>query len=92
MDLEQLRREIDHIDAQLVILLEKRMDLINQIAAYKKREQIEVLNQQRETAILEMVSKNIQNADYEKTILATFESVMTYSRLYQCQRLIHDKD
>ncbi|MBA2795073.1 chorismate mutase [Streptococcus porcinus] len=92
MDLEQLRREIDYIDAQLVILLEKRMDLINQVAAYKKREQIEVLNQKRETTILETVSKSIQNADYEKTILATFESIMAYSRLYQCQRLTHDKD
>ncbi|EFR44173.1 chorismate mutase [Streptococcus pseudoporcinus] len=92
MNLEQLRREIDSVDAQLVILLEKRMDLVNQIAAYKKREQIDVLNRKRETSILEMVSTNIQNADYEKTILETFESIMTHSRLYQYQRLANDKD
>ncbi|VTS13402.1 chorismate mutase [Streptococcus pseudoporcinus] len=92
MNLEQLRRELDFVDVQLVILLEKRMDLVNQIAAYKKREQIDVLNRKRETSILEMVSTNIQNTDYEKTILETFESIMTHSRLYQYQRLANDKD
>ena len=35
MNLEELRQEINQIDDDLVVLLEKRMKLVNQVATYK---------------------------------------------------------
>ena len=35
-DLDVIRQEIDQVDQELVVLLEKRMTLVNQVAAYKK--------------------------------------------------------
>lgn len=35
-DLDVIRQEIDQVDQELVALLEKRMTLVNQVAAYKK--------------------------------------------------------
>ena len=36
MNLEELRQEINQIDDELVVLLEKRMKLVSQVAAYKQ--------------------------------------------------------
>ena len=36
MNLDTIRQEIDHVDQELVALLEKRMQLVNQVVAYKK--------------------------------------------------------
>ncbi len=35
MNLDTIRQEIDHVDQELVALLEKRMQLVNQVVAYK---------------------------------------------------------
>ena len=36
MNLEELRQEINQIDDELVVLLEKRMKLVSQVATYKQ--------------------------------------------------------
>ena len=36
MDLVEIRKEIDQIDADLIALLEKRMALVSQVALYKR--------------------------------------------------------
>ena len=35
-DLTRYRAEIDEIDAQMILLFERRMDIVRQVALYKK--------------------------------------------------------
>ena len=36
MDLDMIRSQINQLDEELVALLEKRMELVDQVAAYKR--------------------------------------------------------
>ncbi|MCU9737373.1 chorismate mutase, partial [Escherichia coli] len=56
-NLESLRKTIDQIDRQIVKLLEERMDVVSAIADYKAKQKLPVLDENREKALLEKVSK-----------------------------------
>ena len=45
MDLDQIRKDIDQIDQELVALLEKRMVCVSQIVEYKEQQGLPVLDQ-----------------------------------------------
>lgn len=46
-DLTKLRQEIDRLDAILTDTLEKRMDVVQQVAAYKDARNMQVLDRER---------------------------------------------
>ena len=56
MDLDQIRKDIDQIDQELVALLERRMVCVGQIVEYKEQQGLPVLDQGREREVLEKVS------------------------------------
>ncbi|MCP1639053.1 chorismate mutase [Streptococcus gallinaceus] len=87
MDLEAIRANIDRVDEELVALLEQRMDLVSQVATFKKESGKTVLDNQREALVLEKVANHVKNADYQETIRATFADIMAQSRQYQKQKL-----
>ncbi|KXT78526.1 chorismate mutase [Streptococcus sp. DD13] len=87
MNLEEIRQEIDQVDRSIVQLLEKRMDLVTQVTAYKKETGKAVLDKDREMQLLQKVAKNVQNPVYEATILATYQDIMKHSRAFQSERL-----
>ena len=47
-DLTKLRQEIDRLDAILTDTLEKRMDVVQEVAAYKDARNMQVLDRERE--------------------------------------------
>ena len=61
MNLEELRQEINQIDDELVVLLEKRMKLVNQVATYKQETGKAVLDAKREEVILGRVADHVEN-------------------------------
>lgn len=83
MNLNDIRHDIDTIDAQLIELLETRMTLVSQVATYKKMTGGRVLDNTRELAILERVADSVQNADYADTVVNTFKDILKNSRAYQ---------
>lgn len=83
MQLESIRQEIDAVDSQLVDLLEKRMELVSQVVAYKKVHKQAVLDTKREEMIFKKVKKQVQDKRYEDTIVKTFASILKASRAYQ---------
>ena len=87
LDLDKIRMEIDQVDRELVSLLEKRMDLVGQVLSFKKSTGKAVLDNKRETEVLDKVGKRVQNKQYEKTIQATFQVIMDHSKVYQSQEL-----
>lgn len=83
MNLEELRQEINQIDDDLVVLLEKRMVCVGQIVKYKEQEGLPVLDQGREREVLEKVGSLVMDEQYRSTIQAQFQDMMKHSRTYQ---------
>ncbi len=81
MDLLELRNEIDKLDDELIPLLLKRMGISRQVAEYKVKNGIPVLNEQRELEILDDVaSKCGEQGEVMKTV---FSAIMDASRALQ---------
>ena len=91
-DLDVIRQEIDQVDQELVVLLEKRMTLVNQVAAYKKATGKAILDTSREDAVLKKVASRVQNKAFETTLVDTFADIIKNSRDYQAKQLKADLD
>ncbi len=52
MELTKLRRQIDEVDDKIVALLKERMEIVEQVARYKKANGVAVLDRNRETELL----------------------------------------
>lgn len=87
MDLLELRERIDAIDAQLVELYEKRMDICKQVAEYKISTGKKVFDRQREAQKLERV-RALAHGDFNaRGIVELFEQIMSMSRKLQYRLL-----
>ncbi len=82
-DLAQTRRQIDEIDAQMAALFEARMQLVGDVAAYKKENGLAVFDAVRERAVIEKNAARFKN----KTLLAEYrkfqQNVMDQSKEVQ---------
>ncbi len=81
MDLLDLRKEIDNIDEQLIPLLLKRMSIAEEVAKYKVKRGLPVLNEQREQEILQNVAQKC--GEHGETIKTVFSATMDASRALQ---------
>ncbi len=81
MDLIDLRNEIDKIDEQLIPLLQKRMNISKQVAEYKVKRGLPVLNEKREQEILDSVKEKC--AEDGDAIATVFSATMDASRAIQ---------
>ena len=87
MDLQQLRTQIDKIDAQIVELYEQRMDISRQVAEYKIETGKKVFDKQRKQEKLEKVKSMTHNDFNSHGIEELFEQIMSMSRKLQYQLL-----
>lgn len=83
MELSELRKEIDTIDDALLPLLQRRMDIAREVAAYKHARGMAVLNEQREKEILDDVGQ--KSGDDAALMQTVFASIMDASRALQHQ-------
>jgi chorismate mutase len=72
-NLSELRRQIDHIDEQILELLAKRMRISREIGVYKKEHNMPVLQSSRYSELLEQRSRTGEvmelNPDFVKEVL-----------------------
>ena len=85
MDIQELRREIDGIDAQLLPLFCQRMEIAAQVADYKKQNGLPIYVPGREREILDRVAGQAGEdmADYAKIL---YNTLFELSRAYQGSR------
>ena len=85
MVLEELRKEIDAIDDEILELFLKRMDAASKVADYKKENNISVLQKGREREILNRICEKSGDeiADYSRIL---FMTLMDLSKSYQNKR------
>ena len=89
MELKDLREQIDALDTQIQQLFEQRMDIVKDVAAYKKEHQLPVLHTNRETEILERVAKEAR-PEYVAGERVLFTNIMDISKCSQKQLLQAD--
>ena len=87
MDLTEIRKQIDSLDKEIVALMEKRMQLVDQVAAYKQETGKAIFDPEREQVLLAKVANLVEEKSYQATIVSNFESMMAHSRAYQSQKL-----
>lgn len=80
--LEELRKKIDEINTQLVVLLGRRLEVAKEIAQIKKREQFPILDSNRE----DLIKEKIRNLAREQGLSAPvieeiFQLVLDYTRM-----------
>ncbi|MBE6976196.1 MAG: bifunctional chorismate mutase/prephenate dehydratase [Ruminococcaceae bacterium] len=82
MDIQDLRKEIDSIDDQLVALFGQRMDIAAQIAAYKREHNLPVFAPAREREKLQDVAQKAgpDMANYTRVL---YSMLFELSRSYQ---------
>mgnify|MGYP000063835705 FL=1 len=81
MTLEEVRRQIDAIDSQLVPLFCRRMDCSREVAKIKERENLPIFNAQREEEILNRVAQ--EAGEYGDAARMLYASIMQASRALQ---------
>ncbi len=82
-DLTKLRQEIDRLDAILTDTLEKRMDVVQQVAAYKDARNMQVLDWEREEQVIAKVVGMLKNPVYAPHMKQIMEKIMETSRNLQ---------
>ncbi len=87
MDLMDLRKQIDEIDAQIVELYEKRMDISRQVAEYKIETGKKVFDKAREEEKIRKVKSLTCNEFNSQGIEELFEQIMSMSRKLQYRLL-----
>lgn len=87
LNIDDLRNQIDKIDASLVSLFEKRMETVLKVAEYKKVNSIAILNQGREEAVIKKNLDIVKNKDLYSEVEEFFKSVMEISRGFQDRTL-----
>lgn len=85
MNLEELRNELDVVDARLEAAFIKRMEIVAKIADYKEANNIPVLDTNREAQVLEKHANNVDKK-YEEYIKDFFTNVMRIAKNYQNAR------
>ena len=79
-ELEELRRELDEVDGELVRLFERRMALAGQVAACKIAAGRPVLDRTREEAVLASRAAMLENHAWEAEVRQLYETLMALSR------------
>lgn len=82
MDLKQCRDRIDQIDEQIVRLFCERMKVVEDVAAYKKANNIPVLQTGREAQVLDHVA-SLAGPELGDAARALFVSMMNISKTHQ---------
>lgn len=78
MSLDNIRKDIDKIDSELVRLLKKRMNCSLQVAEIKESEGLPIFHPEREQAILDKV--NEAGGEFGSYISAVYREIMGVSR------------
>lgn len=89
--LEESRKKIDAIDKELVSLFEKRMNVVLDVARYKKENKLPVFQGNREEEVLKKAVDNLDDKDYAKEAKEFLNSIMEISRGLQ-KRKIESQD
>ena len=86
MKLQEIRSQLDQIDDQMTALFAKRMNLVTEVAAYKKEKGLPILDTGRERQIINRVTQEA-GKDLERYTKLLYQTIFNVSRAYQAEQL-----
>ena len=86
LDINELREEINAIDAQMVDLFKERMQVAASVAEYKKERGLPVLDAARERALLGKIS-DMAGEELDGYARTLYHTMLDVSRAYQYTKL-----
>lgn len=89
MDLQDLRKQINEIDEQMLGLFEKRMAIASQVADYKIKNGLPVFQSDREKEIIQRVRNNVSDG-LENGAEVLYNTIMDISKSQQYQEFFSD--
>lgn len=81
--LEEIRKDIDKIDEEIINLFEKRLNAIKEVIKYKIENNIPILDTNREAVMLEKNLNKISNEEYRKYYKDVLEGFLSASKKMQ---------
>lgn len=82
-ELEEARSKINEIDEKMAQLFEDRMNLVVQVANYKKKNGIQVFDSTREKQVIDRCVQFIKNIDLQPYYVQFIQGLMDISKKYQ---------
>lgn len=76
LDLEEIRKQIDVCDHELADVLQRRLSLVMDVAAYKKYKGIPVKDVAREKIVIEKVASYVDNPSYKVAVKNIMRSII----------------
>lgn len=86
-ELKDLRAELDVIDKNMLELFEKRMDISKEVAAYKKANNMPILDLKREKQLLADKAEKTQNENYKQYVYKLFSDLMDMGKDLQSKEI-----
>ncbi|MCD7918691.1 MAG: chorismate mutase [Clostridiales bacterium] len=86
-ELDELRKEIDAIDRQIVPLYEQRMRVSRQVGEYKLKNDKAILDPGREQEVLTAKAALVEDKALRPYVVALYEQIMAQSRMIQTKLL-----
>lgn len=83
--IDETRKRIDEIDSQIASLFEERLDLMEDVRAYKKAHGLPVLDTRREEEVLARSAERVKNPAYVELYRSLQESIMTLGKMRQVE-------
>lgn len=80
MKLDEIRKEIDEIDSELVHLFEKRMEIVKDVAKFKQKENMPILQFGREQAVLQKAREKTKDEQLKDKTAFFFQTLMDISK------------
>lgn len=84
--LSELRADIDRCDRMIVAALKERMAAASEVASYKKKNGLPVLDEKREEELLEKI-KLLTGKEYEEYFVEIYNTVLKASKEYQDKKM-----
>ena len=82
-NLKEIRNKINDLDKEMLDLFTKRMKLSKEVIEYKIKNNLPILDQEREKEVINKNLKNLKNKELEKYYLEFITNLMNISKEYQ---------
>ena len=83
LDLEEIRSRIDQIDRKLIELIEERLEIVREVALYKKENNMKIFDRRREEEVVDKNLSNVKNEELKHYIEIILKDIMDSSKEYQ---------
>lgn len=83
IDLNEIRKEINNIDEEIVRLIERRFNCAMKVGQYKKKNDLPIYDENRESKVIEKCVKLLSNEHYTEYLEKLYTDIMGISKEIQ---------